>query len=135
MSKPVSINTVLKENIFFFIPYKLFLFISGEPCHLLFVGLHLLFVVLKVSHYEPRNAEFRAEISSYIQFALFICQHQLNIRNAHLFSLALCLKSSTAFMNRVTLNSPLSWSSNSRLEYKIVNKYDMQRCSYCALTY
>lgn len=39
-------------------------------------------------------------------------------RNSYLFSLALCLKSSMAFMNRVTLNSPLSLSSNSRLEEK-----------------
>lgn len=37
---------------------------------------------------------------------------------SYLFSLALCLKSSMAFMNRVTLNSPLSLSSNSRLEDK-----------------
>lgn len=34
----------------------------------------------------------------------------------YLFSLALCLKSSTAFRNSVTLKSPLSWSSNSNLE-------------------
>lgn len=36
--------------------------------------------------------------------------------NSYLFSLALCLKSSMAFINRVTLNSPLSLSSNRRLE-------------------
>lgn len=36
--------------------------------------------------------------------------------SSYLFSLALCLKSSMAFINRVTLNSPLSLSSNSRLE-------------------
>lgn len=36
----------------------------------------------------------------------------------YLFSLALCLKSSTAFLKRVTLNRPLSLSSNSSLEMR-----------------
>lgn len=34
----------------------------------------------------------------------------------YLFSLALCLKSSIAFLKRVTLKRPLSLSSNSSLE-------------------
>lgn len=36
--------------------------------------------------------------------------------SCYLFSLALCLKSSIAFLKRVTLNRPLSLSSNSSLE-------------------
>uniref|UniRef100_A0A0E9VAQ4 Uncharacterized protein n=1 Tax=Anguilla anguilla TaxID=7936 RepID=A0A0E9VAQ4_ANGAN len=36
-------------------------------------------------------------------------------RTVNLNSLALCLKSSMAFLKRVTLKRPLSWSSNSRL--------------------
>jgi len=40
-------------------------------------------------------------------------------KNSYLFSLALCLKSSMAFLNRVALNSPLSLSSNSRLVEKL----------------
>lgn len=42
--------------------YKLFLFISWEPVHLLFVCLHLLFVILKVSHHEPKKAAVMAGI-------------------------------------------------------------------------
>lgn len=38
------------------------------------------------------------------------------ILHAYLFSLALCLKSSTAFRKSVTLNRPLSLSSNSNLQ-------------------
>lgn len=33
--------------------YKLFLFVRREPHHLLFVGLHLLFIILEVSHCKP----------------------------------------------------------------------------------
>lgn len=94
--------------------YKLFLFVRREACHLLFVGLHLLFIILEVSHYKPKTtkAEIRllmhkeAMSGLYFQldFFFFFTQHviaQWNI--SYLFSLALCLKSSTAFMNRVTL--------------------------------
>lgn len=41
------------------------------------------------------------------------------LTHSYLFSLALCLKSSMAFLNRVTLNSPLSLSSHSKLGKKI----------------
>lgn len=40
--------------------YKLFLFVRRKPCHLLFVGLHLLFIILEVSHYKPETT--KAEI-------------------------------------------------------------------------
>lgn len=40
--------------------------------------------------------------------------------NSHLFSLALCLKSSMAFLKRVTLKSPLSLSSYSKLKTQII---------------
>lgn len=42
--------------------YKLLLLICGEACHLLFVCLHLLLVILKVSHCEPRNKMSSVEI-------------------------------------------------------------------------
>lgn len=40
----------------------------------------------------------------------------------YLYSLALCLKSSTAFLNKVTLQRQLSWSSKSTLDRKKTNQ-------------
>lgn len=109
----------VKTQVYQLNTYKLFFLVCREPCHLLFVGLHLLFIILEVSHYKPktRQAEMKHEtpteaLSGFYMWLIFeieilrffwakLVQTKWNI--SHLFSLALCLKSSTAFMNRVTL--------------------------------
>lgn len=50
-----QLKTYTRENSSVHFTYKLLLLICWESCHLLFVCLHLLFIVLKVSHCEPRN--------------------------------------------------------------------------------
>lgn len=66
--------------------------------------------------------------SSFARF-IMLPEHTKSSQNksSYLFSLALCLKSSMAFLNRVTLNSPLSLSSNSKLED------NMSRCFRAAM--
>lgn len=54
-SETVSVSKIKQKICSCSVTYKLLLLICAEPCHLLFVGLHLLFVVLEVSHYEPGN--------------------------------------------------------------------------------
>ncbi len=59
----ISRKTTGRGTVSCSVTYKLLLLICGEPCHLLFVSLHLLLVVLEVSHCEPRNEMQWAEIS------------------------------------------------------------------------
>lgn len=70
------------------------------------------------SRVQGRNQDRFVRCGSHVWFELVLFAEQ---KRAHLFSLALCLKSSTAFMKRVTLNRPLSLSSYSRLQEYVVS--------------